>query len=107
MWLQLAAKAGKGDDGDDWGELEVALWLGPKDHVLGRISEDHASEPDGLPVLSTRCIGKQSTLRSRAPVMSDAGGHSVYGAAAEPQKILAEIEKEPSGVQGLLCLCWS
>ena len=49
--LQLAAKAGVGDGGDDVGELEVSLWLGLKYHVLGRISEDHASEPDGFPLL--------------------------------------------------------
>ena len=84
LWLQLAGKAGKGDDGDDWGELEVAMWLGPKDHVLGRISEDHASEPDGLPLLSVRCNGKRSTLSLRAPVMSHAGARGVSGAANKP-----------------------
>ena len=68
MWLQLAAKAGKGDDGDDWGELEVAMWLGPKGHVLGRISEDHASEPDGLPLLFRRCNGNHSVLKGPCDV---------------------------------------
>ena len=61
------------------------LWLGPKDIVLGRISEDHASEPDGLPVLSRSCNGKQSTLSLKAPVMSHAGGRLVSGAAADPK----------------------
>lgn len=104
IWLQLAGNAGKGDDGDDWGELEVALWLGPKGHVLGRISEDQSSEPDGLPVLMENALASNPVRACGALWCLMSGNFRSRALQLSPKEpILGEIGMGLSGVQGLLC----
>eukprot|EP00891_Asterochloris_glomerata_P006512 jgi/Astpho2/6512/fgenesh1_pg.00099_%23_1_t len=81
IWLQLAGKAGKGDDGDDWGELEVALWLGPKGHVLGRISEDQSRlsmDSQHRPKAQLSSLVNPPGLNKSLPLVVHTGSYTLY-----------------------------